>query len=282
MDMTGRTCIVTGATSGIGRATALALARAGARLVLVARNPEKAEQTRKELQAARPDAEISVHVADLARLDEIRRVAPLLLADCPRIDVLLNNAGIVSLERKLTPDGFESMFAVNHLAYYLLTRLLLDRLIETPGARIVNVASEAHRFARFDLDDLQSEKGFSGMRAYGASKLCNILFTRSLARRLEGRDVTVNCLHPGGVSTNLGASDHWFYKLVQPVASLFLRTPEQGARTSIYLCTAPELAGTTGLYFADEKPKKPSRQARDDEAAERLWNLSAEMVGLEP
>lgn len=281
-DMTGRTCVITGATSGIGRATAEALGRAGARLVLVVRNPEKAEQTRTALLAARPDADISIHLADLSRLEEIRRVAPLILEDCPQIDVLLNNAGVVHLGRELTPDGFEAMFGINHLAYYLLTRLLLDRLIHTPGARIVNVASEAHQFARFDLDDLQSEQNFSGMRAYGASKLANILFTRSLARRIEGTGVTVNCLHPGAVSTNLGANNGWLFKLIHPITRIFLRSPEDGARTSIHLCTAPGLASTNGVYFANEKPKTPSKLALDDAVAEQLWVRSAEMVGLEP
>jgi NAD(P)-dependent dehydrogenase (short-subunit alcohol dehydrogenase family) len=280
--MTGRTCIITGATSGIGRATAEALCRAGARLVLVARNAEKAEQTRSELQRLRPDAELSVHIADLSRLDEIRRVAPALLDDCPEIHVLLNNAGVVLLKRELTPDGFEMMFGVNHLAYYLLTRLLLDRIVATPGARIVNVASEAHQFARFDIDDLQSAHNFSGMRTYGSSKLANILFTRSLAKRLEGTGVTVNCLHPGAVNTNLGHDAGWLFKLIHPLTRFFLRTPEDGARTSIHLCTSPELAETSGLYFANEKPKTPSKLAQDDTLAEQLWLRSAEMVGLAP
>ncbi len=278
--MSGKTCVVTGATSGIGRATVDALSRAGARLALVARSTEKADQVRAELLADRPGAEISVHRADLSRLDDIRAVAPELLDACPRIDVLLNNAGIVLLSRKTTDDGFEAMFGTNHLAYYLLTRLLLDRLVETPGARVVNVSSEAHRFASWDFDDLQSERSFSGMRVYGNSKLANILFTRALATRVEGDDVTVNCLHPGAVDTNLGQDNGWLFKLIHPLTKFFLRSPADGARTSIHLCTSPELADTTGLYFQNEKPKRPTDLALDDDAAERLWKLSADMVGL--
>ncbi len=280
MDMKDRTCIVTGATSGIGRASVDALNRAGARLVLVARNAEKAERVREELLADRPDADVSTCIADLGRLDDIRRVAPELLEACPRIDVLLNNAGIVALSREETADGFESMFGTNHLAYYLLTRLLLDRITQTPDARIVNVASEAHRFARWDWDDLQSERSFSGMRVYGNSKLANILFTRALAKRLEGTGVTANCLHPGAVYTDLGANNGWLFKVIHPLTRLFLRTPEDGARTSIHLCTSPEVAGQSGLYFDACKPKRPTALARDDDAAERLWQISADMVGL--
>ncbi len=280
MDMKDRTCIVTGATSGIGRASVDALNRAGARLVLVARNAEKAERVREELLADRPDADVSTCIADLGRLDDIRRVAPELLEACPRIDVLLNNAGIVALSREETADGFESMFGTNHLAYYLLTRLLLDRITQTPDARIVNVASEAHRFARWDWDDLQSERSFSGMRVYGNSKLANILFTRALAKRLEGTGVTANCLHPGAVYTDLGANNGWLFQVIHPLTRLFLRTPEDGARTSIHLCTSPEVAGQSGLYFDACKPKRPTALARDDDAAERLWQISADMVGL--
>ncbi len=282
MDMNGRTCIVTGATSGIGRATVGALNHAGARLVLVARNAEKAELTRKELLAERPDADISVHLADLSRLDEIRWVVPALLEDCPRIDVLLNNAGIVMMKRTVTSDGFESMFGINHLAYYLMTRLLLDRIAENPEARIVSVSSEAHRFAKWDFDDLQSEKSFSGMRVYGNSKLANILFTRALAKRLDGTGVTANCLHPGAVDTNLGQDNGWLFKVIHPFTKLFLRSPEDGAKTSIHLCMSPEVADVSGTYFQNEKPRRPTDLALDDNAAERLWQMSAEMVGLAP
>jgi len=280
MDMTGQTCIVTGATSGIGRATVDVLNRGGARLILVARNAAKAEQTRKELLADRPDAEIEIHLADLSKLDDIRRVVPALLEACPKIDVLLNNAGIVMMKRTETPDGFESMFGINHLAYYLMTRLLLDRIVENPSARIVSVSSEAHRFAKWDFDDLQSEKSFSGMRVYGNSKLANILFTRGLAKRLEGTGVTANCLHPGAVDTNLGQDNGWLFKVIHPFTKFFLSSPEDGAKTSVRLCTSPDLAGTTGEYFQNEKPRKPTDLALDDDAAERLWTLSADMVGL--
>jgi retinol dehydrogenase-12 len=193
--------------------------------------------------------------------------------------VLLNNAGVVLLRRETSADGYEMTFAVNHLAYFALTSLLLERLQATPGARIVSVASEAHRFGgRLDFDDLQSERRYRGLGVYGRSKLCNILWTRELARRLAGTGVTANCCHPGGVATRLGQTDAAWTRALSRVVGLFLLTPEQGARTSVYLATAPGLGSVSGRYFAKERELQPSRAARDDAAARRLWEVSEALV----
>jgi NAD(P)-dependent dehydrogenase (short-subunit alcohol dehydrogenase family) len=195
--------------------------------------------------------------------------------------VLLNNAGVTMLGRSETPDGFETTFAVNHLAPFLLTHRLLPRILETPGARIVNTASGAHKFARFDLDDLQSQRSYSSMRVYGASKLANMLFTTELARRLEGHDVGVWSLHPGAVSTRLGANNGGIAKIVLPLLSLVFKTPEQGARTSVHLCSAPRIDAPNGSYFVNERPARSSALARDPDVARRLWEESERMVGIE-
>jgi NAD(P)-dependent dehydrogenase (short-subunit alcohol dehydrogenase family) len=279
-EMRGRTCVVTGATSGIGRAAARELARRGARVVVVARSREKGEAALEELRAV-GEAEPELLLADLSSQAQIRRVAAEILERCPRIDVLLNNAGVVNLSRTETEDGLETVFAVNHLAYFLLTLLLLERLKETPGARVVNVASEAHRFGRLDWDDLMSERSFRTMRTYGRSKLANILFTRELARRLEGSGVTVNCLHPGGVATGLGSNNApWIQWLLMTLGRPFLRSPEKGAETAVHLAVSPEVEGVSGRYFADRRERRPSRDARDDAAARRLWELSERLTGL--
>lgn len=218
----------------------------------------------------------------MERLADMRRVAAEMTEALPRIDVLLNNAGVTMLGRSETADGYETTFAVNHLAPFLLTHELLPKILETPGARIVNVASGAHRFARFDLDDLQSKERFSSMRVYGASKLSNMLFTTELARQLEGRDIGIWSLHPGAVSTRLGANNGGIAKLVLPLLSLFFRTPEQGAQTSVYLCSEPEIDAPNGTYFVDERPANVSALARDANVARRLWLESERLVGLEP
>jgi len=280
-DMKGRRCVITGATSGIGEATAAALARAGADLTLVCRSAERAEATVRRIREAAPGAQVDLVLADLSSQAEIRRAAAEILADPRPIHVLLNNAGVVHLSRTTTVDGIETTFAVNHLAYFLLTLLLLDRVRESADARIVNVASEAHRFTSMDFDDLGHEKDFGWVKAYGQSKLANILFTRELARRLEGTGVTVNCLHPGGVSTGLGANNHaLLHRVLMFLGKPFMKTPEQGARTSIYLATSPEVAAVSGEYFANCKRKPGSRQSSDPEAARRLWDESERLTGL--
>jgi len=278
-DMTGRTCVITGATSGIGLAAAGALAAKGARLALIARSPERAEDARRAIRTRAPDAEVEIHLADLASLAAIRRVAPEILARHPRIDVLLNNAGVFQLRRRTTAEGFEAMFGVNHLAHFLLTGLLLDRLRASPGTRIVSVTSAAHRFGGpLDFDDLQSERRYRPMSVYGRSKLCNILWTRELARRLASSGVSVNCCHPGAVATRLGQTDALWTRTLGRLLGLLFLTPEQGARTPVFLASAPELAGRSGGYFVREREQSPAPFAQDDGAARRLWEVSEALV----
>jgi len=271
--------VITGATSGIGLATAAALAERGFRLVLVARSPARAEAAVEAIRRRAPAARVEVESADLASLRSIAEAAPRILARCPRLDVLVNDAGVVLLRRETTVDGYEKTFAVNHLAYFALTNLLRERLVATPGARIVSVASDAHRLGgALDFDDLQSEQRYRGFGVYGRSKLCNLLWTRELARRLAGTGVTANCCHPGGVATRLGQTEAPWTRALGRLLGLFLLTPEQGARTSVYLATAPGLGSVTGRYFAKEREATPSRAARDDAAARRLWDVSEELV----
>lgn len=281
-DLTGRTCVVTGATSGIGEETALALARMGARVAILARSPERAERTRARIQRA-TGREIEVVQGDLASLASIRAAAADLLARLDAIHVLVNNAGLVMTQRTTTQDGFETTFGVNHLGPFLLTHLLLDRIVASAPARIVNLASEGHRFARrgLDLEDLQNERRpYNWFRVYGESKLANILFTRELARRLAGTGVVVNAVHPGAVGTRLGVNNGLFSQVVMSLLRPFIRSPAQGARTSLHVATAPELADTTGAYFVDRRERTPSHHARDPELASALWKRSAELVGV--
>lgn len=279
--MKGKTCVITGGTSGIGEASALALAIKGADLALVCRSKERGEATKERIESETGRDCVQLFFADMERLSDIRRVAAELNAALDRIDVLLNNAAVTMLRREETADGNEMTFGVNHLAPFLLTHDLLPRIVETPGARIVNVASHAHKFARFDLDDLQSEKQFSSMRVYGLSKLCNIFFTRELARRLKDENVGIWTLHPGAVSTRLGANNGGIAKIIIPFFSLFFKTPAQGARTSVHLCSAPEITEENGTYFVDERPAKTSALAQDIEAGEALWAESERLVGLD-
>jgi len=275
-----KTCVMTGATSGIGLAAAVELAARGARLVLVARNPARAEDAVAAIRARTPNAGVEVVRGDLARLAEVRDAADAIAARCPQIHVLFNNAGVVKLKRETTPDGFEAMFGVNHLAYFVMTNRLLERLRATPGARIVSTASEAHRFGgALDFDDLQSERSFGAFKTYGRSKLCNILWTRELARRLEGSGVTANCFHPGGVATRLGQTDAAWTKLLSRLLGLFMLSPEQGASTGVFLATAKEVESVSGRYFAKSREKKPAAHAQDDAAAKRLWEVSEALVG---
>jgi NAD(P)-dependent dehydrogenase (short-subunit alcohol dehydrogenase family) len=281
-ELAGKTCLVTGATNGIGRVSARELARMGARVFLVARDAQRAEETRAEITRAAPNAEVRILLADLSSQAEIRRVAAEFLATGSPLHVLLNNAGVTQLTRSETVDGIETTFAVNHLAYFLLTNLLLERIRASAPARIVNVASDAHRFGGpLDFDDLGSARSFSWMAVYGRSKLANILFTRELARRLEGTGVTVNALHPGAVRTGLGMNnDAPLLKLLVALVRPFFRSPEKGAQTSIWACSAPELAKLSGRYFSDRRERTPNAHALDDTAARRLWDASARLVNL--
>ncbi|MDE2227953.1 MAG: SDR family oxidoreductase [Alphaproteobacteria bacterium] len=277
--MRGKTVIVTGATAGIGRVVCGRLATMGASLALVARDPAKTDALAAELVRGGA-AHVSVHVADLSCVAEVRRVAGELAA-LPRLDVLLNNAGAIFSRREQTADGFERTFALNHLAYFALTNLLLDRFKATAPARIVNVASEAHRGAALDFADLQTARGYSGWLAYKRSKLCNILFTRTLARRLASSGVTANALHPGFVATSFGNNNGGLFRAGLGLAKRVMAVPPaEGAKTPVYLVSAPEVAGLSGLYFDKCASREPSAAAQDDDAAERLWRESARLAAI--
>lgn len=279
-DLTGKTIVITGATSGIGLCAALALARQGADLVLVGREPARGEAAVAAVAGEPGGATARFVQADLLRRDELHRLAAILSA-LPRIDVLLNNAGAIFHRRAVTADGLERTFALNHMAYFTLTALLRERLAASAPARVVNVASEAHRGASLDFADLQNES-YSWWRAYQRSKLCNILFTRELARRLGGTGVTANCLHPGFVATRIGDDTGGVLRLATRVAKrLFALSPEAGAATPVYLASSSDVAETSGAYFIARSPAAPSSAAQDDAAARRLWEASARITGLD-
>jgi len=281
-DMTGKTVIVTGGNSGIGLETAAALAKAGAKTLITARDRGRGEAAVAALRARSATADVGLVVFDLASIASIRQGAAEILTRCDRIDVLVNNAGLVLSDRRETEDGFEATFGVNHLGPFVLTELLLQRIKDSAPARIVNVASTAHKGAGtgLDFDDLQSTRGYSGMQVYSKSKLANIYFTTELARRLDGTGVTVNCLHPGTVATGYGRDGDssgvlaFGLKIIKP----FILSAEQGARTSIYLASSPDVAGVTGQYFVKNQARKPSKIAQSHEAAQRLWKRSEELV----
>ncbi len=278
-DLCDRTVVITGATAGIGRAAAMALARRGAALSLVARNPEKARATAKDIQEASGNDRTRVFAADLSRQADIHRVADALLAAHPRIDVLVNNAGVVCTSFGETPDGIETTFAVNHLAYFLLTERLRERLVESAPARVVSTASDAHRFlGAFPFDDPECRRRYRGLRAYAVSKLANVMWNAELARRLAGTGVTANALHPGGVNTGLGDQNGGGLRVLGQLVKRFLATPEQGAETLVHLVCAPELVEASGGYYARCAPRKPGHGARDPEADARLWALSVAMT----
>ncbi|MBK7950174.1 MAG: SDR family oxidoreductase [Deltaproteobacteria bacterium] len=280
-DLQGRICVVTGGTSGIGESSAAALARRGAEVAIVCRSAARGEATQQAIESAAGRPCVKLFQADFERLADVRRVAEELAGSLPRVDVLLNNAGVTMLSRSETPDGYETTFAVNHLAPFLLTNLLMPKLLAQPGARIVNVASHAHRFAWFDLDDLHSRKRYSSLRVYGGSKLANILFTNELASRIGERDLRVWSVHPGAVATRLGANNGALAKILLPVLALFFKTPDQGAATSIHLCADESIGAKNGTYFADLKPVALSGRATDADLARRLWTESEKLVGLE-
>jgi NAD(P)-dependent dehydrogenase (short-subunit alcohol dehydrogenase family) len=250
---------------------------------MVCRDGKRGEDALNDVRASSNNPNVELMLADLSSQQEIRRLARHIQATKRPLHVLLNNAGVVMLKRTLTVDGIETTLAVNHLAYFLLTNLLLEKLAESAPARVVNVASDAHRLrgVRLRLDDLQSEREYRAMRVYGQSKLANILFTRELARRIEGSGVTANCLHPGMVATNLGARNGLIARAALWALKPFSLAPEQGAETSVYLCSSNDVEGVTGKYFAAKQERRPSRAAQDDEAARRLWEVSARLTNLE-
>jgi NAD(P)-dependent dehydrogenase (short-subunit alcohol dehydrogenase family) len=272
--MEGRVVVVTGASSGIGAAAALELAARGALVVPVGRDRRRLGAIARRLGGAEPLQ------ADFASLAQVRRLGAELLDRQPRIDVLVNNAGLVAGRRTLSEDGFELTLAVNHLAPFLLTNLLLERLRASAPARVVTTSSGAHHGGVLDLDDLNAERRWSSWSAYSNSKLANVLFTRALARRLEGTGVVANCLHPGVIRTRLGQRARLPVRIGWRVASLFFRSPRKGASTIVYLAVAPEAAAVSGGYFEDSRQTRPSAQAQDDDLAERLWQESERLVGL--
>ncbi|TDO34801.1 short-subunit dehydrogenase [Kribbella sp. VKM Ac-2527] len=280
--MTGRTVLVTGGTGGIGRATALGLATMGANVAITGRDAARAQEAAAEIRSATA-ATVDVFIADLSNQSEVRRLADEVLEQLPRIDVLVNNVGGYWNTRHVTTDGLERTLAVNHLAPFLLTSLLLARLEQSGHARVVTVSSHAHTQGRIDFDDLQCERSYSGARAYNQSKLANVLFSYELARRLRPSAVAANAVHPGVVSTAFGAEDPGrTQRLVVPFLRPFMKTAAQGAATSIHVASASGLEGVTGRYFTNSRPRRSAQRSYDEATAARLWRLSADMVGLVP
>ena len=277
MSMQGKTIIITGATSGIGEVAAIRMAEQGARIIFTARDQARADETLAKLKQANTKAEHAVHMADLSHLSEMKRIGAELARE-PQIDVLVNNAGALFNKRQETEDGLEMTFALNHMAYFVVTKLLQDKL--KPGARIVTVASNAHRGARLDFNDLQSRRSYTGFPVYSRSKLCNILFNRELARRISGSGVTANALHPGFVATRFGDNSGGLMRAVLKVAKpIGAISPEEGAKTIIYLASSPQVAGVSGEYFYECKPATPTAEARSDDDARRLWEISEQIAG---
>ncbi|MFL5320431.1 MAG: SDR family oxidoreductase [Myxococcaceae bacterium] len=276
--MEGKVALVTGATGGIGRITARELAKAGADLTIVARSKDKAAETLAEINAAAPNAKVDVIYADLSEIAQVRAAAAEFKKKHDRLHLLVNNAGAVNMERHVTKDGFELTFAVNHLAYFVLTNELLDLLKASAPARIVSVASDGHRIGKIDFDDLQGEKAFGGMKAYTQSKLANILWSNELARRLQGTGVTSNSVHPGVVATGFGRNSPGFFNFLVKLGSIFMITPEKGARTTLHVATSPDVGNTTGAYWAKRKPSRPAKQALDEAVGKRLWEVSEQLV----
>lgn len=279
--MQGRVIVITGATSGIGQVAAERLAGMGARMVLVARDEVRGEAALARLGEHAPGIAHSIHYADLSRLAEMKRVAAEIAAAESRIDVLINNAGALFSSRHVTEDGLELTFNTNHMAYFVLTHGLRDRLVASAPARVVNTASDAHNGARIDFDDLQSANGYSGFKVYGRSKLCNILYTRELARRWAGTGITANCLHPGFVATRFGDQSGGLLSYGVRIAKTFAISPQKGADTLVYLASSPEVANVSGGYFYKRRPATPSKEAQDDAAAQRLWLETARLAGIE-
>jgi len=279
--MHGKTVVVTGATSGIGEVAADRLAQKGARIVFIARDRERGQETLKHLRAIAGHDNHAVHYADLSTIAEMKRVAQAIADSEPQIDVLVNNAGAMFTSREVTADGLEKTFALNHMNYFVVTNVLLEKLKAAPGgARIVSTASDAHKGQHLDFDDLQSAKHYSGFSVYGRSKLCNILFTRELAQRLTGTNVTATCLHPGFVGTRFGDNSGGLMSLAIRLAKNFALSPEQGAQTIIHLASSPDVEGQSGGYYVKSKLATPTKAAQNDADAKRLWDISAQIAGV--
>jgi retinol dehydrogenase-14 len=283
LPMAGKVVLITGGTGGIGKATAIGLATMGARVGITGRDLARAEQAAADIRSASGNRAVDAFAADMTSQAEVRRLAGIVMDTYARLDVLINNVGGFWAHRHATPDGLERTFALNHLGPFLLTNLLLDRLKASAPARVVTVSSGAQSMGRIDFDDLQGARNYSGQRAYNQSKLANIIFTNELAHRLEGTGITANSVHPGVVRTNFGAEDQaWFFSIISRVVRPLLKTPAQGAETSIYLASSPEMNGVTGQFFANRKSKRPNNVAFDTEMTAKLWNVSAALVGMTP
>ena len=277
--MQGKTVVATGATSGIGEVAVTSLAAMGARIVFVARDAKRAAATLAKLERIAPGLGHRAHIADLSLIAETRRVGAEIAASEARIDVLINNAGAMFADRRVTAEGLELTFALNHMAYFVLTQAIGERLAGAAPTRVVSTASAAHLNAKIDFDDLQCAKGYSGWRAYSRSKLANILFTRELARRLAASGVTANCLHPGLVASRFADEAGGWTGRLFPFIKRFAISPEQGADTIIYLASSPEVAAISGKYFDQRQVRDPSKAAQDDAAAALLWEKSAALSG---
>lgn len=273
--MNDKICLITGATSGIGKETAFALAGMGFHIVIPARNIEKAKNVKKEILKSNGNSTVEIMYCDLASLKDVKRFAHEFRSKYDQLDVLINNAGIWETKRKESVDGIELTFAVNHLAPFLLTNELLDLILSTPGSRIINLASEAHRYGSINFNDIEFRKSYSHMKVYSQSKLANILFTKELMRRLYGKDVTVNALHPGVVATQLFSN---MGSIVKFFGNLFMISPRKGAQTSIYLAESFEVANTTGEYFKNKRIKASSKESNNPVIAEKLWKLSEDYI----
>jgi len=278
--MKGKICMVTGATSGIGLATAKELAGQGATVILTARNPEKGESTVDYIQRETGNSSVEFMLADLSIQDQIRALAREFQNRYSRLDVLVNNAGAIFLKRQLNAEGVELTFATNYINYFLLTNLLLDTLKASAPSRIVNVSSDMQKNAKIDFDDLQAEHKYSSFGSYGQSKLAIILFTYELARRLEGTQVIANAVHPGFAASNIGKNNGWLGKIIVPMLKPFAMSSTKAAETSIYLASSPEVEGTTGKYFMKKKAVPSSPITYDEAAARRLWEISTQITGL--
>ncbi|MDQ3864555.1 MAG: SDR family oxidoreductase [Actinomycetota bacterium] len=278
--MGGKTVLITGGTSGIGKAAAVALGALGANVVVVGRNPERGQRALEEIKAQSRNESVELMLADLSVQAEVRRLAEEFLESHDRLDVLVNNAGLVQSRRTETPDGIETTLAINHLAPFLLTNLLLERLQQSAPSRVITVTSEAQRWGTMDFEDLQSRRKYRGFPVYGMTKLANIMFTFELAERLKGSGVSANCLHPGSVGTNFGKNNRGPMALFFRAAKPFMRSPERGADTLIWLASSPEVDGVSGKYFFDRKEIEAKEVAYDPAVRRRLWEISEDLTGM--
>lgn len=278
--MLPKTVLITGASSGIGKAAAEALCYKGFKVFLLGRNEDKLHRVCNELKAVNGTEMADYYICDLSSFKAIRKFAARFKEQNSSLDVLLNNAGAIVPKRRLTEDNCEYTFALNHLNYFLLTGLLLDVLQKSRAARIVNVSSQVHQYGHIEFEDLSGQKGYSPMKAYAQSKLANVLFTVELARRLSGTSVTVNCLHPGSVNTGFGKEMRGGFKLLMALSRPFQLSPQKGARTAVYLCSAPEVQGVSGKYFIKNREARPGKQALDPELSKKLWVLSEQLTNF--